>query len=180
MKTRKILVRVLIVLMALLILGLATAGTLLFFSYAELGFIYEQSVMEGQRTPDKFGKENITMRPECESYPKGTEKITFIVSDPSGLAFTADYYYIIKKESYIFKVWPTRLDVDLSGDILRPHAFSAQASENGEPVTLNYTMDLSAWSFKPTRGTYTYSTLIRVTIDGVVYVSRLSCDFTIK
>lgn len=180
-KTRIILVRALIALMALIILALAAAGTLVFFSYAELSYLYRHSAIEGLKTPDMFGKENITMRPECESYPKGTEKIKFIVSNPAGLAFTADYYYMITKESYIFKVWPTRLGVDLRGDRdLRPHAFSSQASENGEPITLEYTLDLDEWSFKPTRGTYTYSVLIRVTIDGVEHISSLSCDFTIE
>jgi len=181
MNTRKIVVRVLLVFMAVLILALAAAGTLVFFAYAQSEFVQNEFMKFAVSGNDIPGIEPITIRPEQESYKKGVDEIKLIISDPSGVGFYGCHFFRITKEDYLFKVWPATLKDALNGHKdLYPYAFSASPSQDGAPITLTYTLKPDDWSFRPTRGSYTYTTLIRAEVNGVYYTSELSCDFTIE
>lgn len=181
MMKKKILFRLLVSLAALLIVALGAAFTLLTFSYLEL------NAVSGDLTPGYINAlpeedpRRITIEPEFSSYPRGTKEINLIVSGPSGVGFVSDDYYLITKENYLFKIWPTRLSETLGGR--RGDAqqrFGAEPSENGEPVTLTCRLNLEDWSWQPTRGTYTYTTAVYVEINGVSTEYLLSCRFTIE
>lgn len=181
MNTRKIVVRVLLVFMAVLILALAAAGTLILFNYAEYYFVHQKFVEFAVSGNDIPGIEPITIRPEQESYKKGVDEIKLIISDPSGVGFCGCHFFQITKEDNLLKVWPASLNDAFNGHKdLYPYAFSASPSQDGAPITLTYTLKPSDWSFRPTRGTYTYTTLIRAEVNGVYYTSELSCDFIIE
>jgi hypothetical protein len=169
--------------MVLLIIALGTGFALLTVSFLELRTACNQ-LQPGyiNALPDDAPR-RISMEPELPSYPKGTKEINFIISDPSGLGFASDYYYLITKESYLFYVWPTRISEIFKGrhsDYTDLTRFGTEPSENNEPITMTYTLKLSDWSWQPTRGTYTFTTAINVLTDGMSKEYMLSCQFIIE
>lgn len=187
MKTKKILVRVLIALMALLLLALGTGTVLMTFSFLELRYACDKLSPEPIDALSSYGYEPITLEPEYASYPKGVEEITFKISDPSELPFKADYDYAIVKEGYLFQVWPTRVEgVWKPGDGLAHFCgFAGYVPDPGNPDAIyppdeTYTLKVSDWLWRPTRGTYEYITIVRVELNGVFKPFTLTCKFTIE
>lgn len=188
MKARKILVRALVALMALVILVLAAAGTLVYATYRELLFVAEKNAPGDIGYLQTLGIAPVTLEPEQASYPKGVDQIVFRINNPDNLKYYAKYYYTITKKDYFLKVWPTRFKKfhtdkanDCNDDVGRIGFGSYSPSMPSDSVPdKTFTLRISDWWIRPTRGTYTYTTQIIVWVDGAAEVYTISCDFTIK
>jgi len=133
-------------------------------------------------------RQEITFEPEQASYSKDTDKITFKITDPTGLGFSLESYYYVEKSTDldILSIWPTHTFLGSEHDLI-VYTFgpSAEPSENGEPVSADFTIDLSDWKVRPVSGTYTLYAIIHIPLgsgdaDTGQGLFLISGSFTIK
>lgn len=126
----------------------------------------------------------ITAEPELASYPPDTDKITFKITDPTGLGFWMESYYFVEKDSlpWLFNVWPTHTFLGYERDlVVYIPGPKAPPSADGGPVSVDFSVDLSKWKVRPTSGSYSLYVIIHVPIEGQGYdLYLLCCPFVIS